>query len=108
MLTTLVILVLQFHSVVSPGAVNSITFELNDGVLSYRVERLGRPVIHSSALGFEIQGQRSLDRGFRVVSATSTGFDETWEQPWGEQRLIRNHYNELRVTLQETGARRCG
>jgi alpha-glucosidase len=101
----LTLLLLQLHSVLSPGAVNSITFELNDGVPSYRVERLGRPVIHSSALGFEIQGQRPLDRGFRVVTATSTGFDETWEQPWGEQRLIRNHYNELRVTLQETAAR---
>lgn len=22
-------------------------------------------------------------------------YDETWEQPWGEQRYVRNHYNEL-------------
>jgi alpha-glucosidase len=30
-----------------------------------------------------------------------TTFDETWEQPWGEQRYIRNNYRELSVT---TGA----
>jgi hypothetical protein len=30
--------------------------------------------------------------------------DDTWEQPWGERRFIRNHYNELRVALTETGA----
>lgn len=30
-------------------------------------------------------------------------FDETWEQPWGERRFIRNHYNEWRVHYAETG-----
>jgi alpha-glucosidase len=26
---------------------------------------------------------------------SETSFDETWEQPWGEQRFVRNHYTEL-------------
>jgi len=28
--------------------------------------------------------------------------DETWEQPWGEQRFVRNHYNQLTLRLAET------
>ena len=30
--------------------------------------------------------------------------DETWEQPWGERRYVRNHFNELRVHLTEKTA----
>ena len=28
-------------------------------------------------------------------------FDETWEQPWGERRYVRNRYNEMSVRLTE-------
>jgi alpha-glucosidase len=100
----LLFLLLQLHTVTSPGSVNTITFELVDGVPMYRVDRLNRPVVHPSRLGFEIQGQRPLDHGFRIADVSTTTFDETWEQPWGEQRLIRNNYNELKVTLRETAA----
>ena len=37
---------------------------------------------------------RSRDRSTR-------SFDETWEQPWGEYRPIRNRYNELTVSFDE-------
>ncbi len=102
MLALFTFLLLQIHSVTSPGAINTISFELKNGVPTYRVERLQKPVVHTSALGFEILGQRSLDRGFRIADVKRSSFDQTWEQPWGEQRLIRNRYNELRVTLTET------
>ena len=29
---------------------------------------------------------------------------QTWEEPWGEYRTIRNRYNELTVNFDETGA----
>lgn len=37
-----------------------------------------------------------------VVSIEDTKqatFDETWQPVWGEEKEIRNHYNELTVTL---------
>lgn len=98
----LILALFQIHSVTSPGSVNTIRFELKNGVPTYSVERHGKPVVLSSALGFEIQGQRPLDRGFRIANAAQRSVDETWEQVWGEQRFIRNRYNELRVTLTET------
>jgi alpha-glucosidase len=98
----LIILLFQVHTLLSPGGVNAITFDLKEGIPTYRVDRLNRPVLMESALGFELLGQRPLDRGFRIADVSRSAFDETWEQPWGEQRLIRNHYNELRVTLRET------
>lgn len=29
--------------------------------------------------------------------------DEEWEMPWGEQHRVRNHYNELAISLREKG-----
>ncbi len=29
------------------------------------------------------------------IEYIESSFDETWEQPWGEQRYVRNNYNEL-------------
>lgn len=99
----LIILLFQAHTLLSPGGVNAITFTVKDGAPTYAVDRLNRPVLLESALGFELLGQRPLDRGFRIADVSRSTFDETWEQPWGEQRLIRNHYNEMRVTLRESG-----
>jgi len=99
----LIILLFQVHSLLSPGGVNAITFTLKDGAPTYAVDRMKRPVLLESALGFELSGQGPLDRGFRIADVSRSSFDENWEQVWGEQRLIRNQYNEMRVTLRETG-----
>ena len=37
----------------------------------------------------------------RSAASSSAVIDETWEQPWGERRYVRNHCNEMRVTLRE-------
>ena len=94
----------QTFLVTSPSDINTITFELRDGVPFYSVDRLDRPVLEASRLGFELQNMRNLDAGFTVASHEITEFDETWTQVWGEKEHIRNHYRELRVSLEESGA----
>ena len=37
-----------------------------------------------------------------LASQSTRSFDETWEQPWGESRFVRTHYNELRARFTET------
>jgi alpha-glucosidase len=73
----------------------------NDGRPTYAVSRLGRPVVATSRLGFILTDQPKLERGLVPTAAAPTSFDETWEQPWGERREIRNRYNEMRVTFTE-------
>lgn len=73
------------------------------GAPGYTVQYHGKTVIDSSRLGFILNQAPSLDKGFTILNTAITDTDETWEQPWGEQRLIRNHYNELRVALEEDG-----
>ncbi len=73
----------------------------NDGRISYAVNRLGRPVVRPSRLGFILTDAPKLERNFVISAEAPTSHDETWEQPWGEQRFIRNRYTELRVHLTE-------
>ena len=73
----------------------------NDGRPAYAVSRKGLPVVASSRLGFLLLDAPKFERNIEIVQPRTRTFDETWEQPWGERRLIRNHYNELTVTLKE-------
>lgn len=91
------------HSVISPSHVNQITFELIDGVPYYSVQRFGIDVIKPSRLGFVLRDQPDLKDGFVIKEMKRTHHDETWTQVWGEKKYIRNHYNELRIELIETG-----
>ena len=92
----------------SPG--NVLCVELgtdNDGRPSYAVLREGRAVIAPSRLGMLFTDVPKFERNLEIAAQRQRRFDETWEQPWGERREIRNHYNELTVTLRErSGPRR--
>lgn len=82
----------------------SIVVELstdNDGRPAYAVSRKGQPVLTPSRLGFLLLEAPKFERNLEIVQPRTRTFDETWEQPWGERRYIRNHYNELTVTLKE-------
>ena len=76
----------------------------NDGRPSYAVSRKGNPVIAASRLGFIFVDAPKFERNFVIAAHETKSFDETWELPWGERRSIRNHYNEMRVTLTEKNA----
>lgn len=88
-------------SVESPGKILKVTLQVDGGTARYQVERLGDAVVDASKLGFELRDGR-LDRDFEITGSSTRAFDETWEQPWGERRLTRNHYNELTVSLRQT------
>ncbi|MBU1345820.1 MAG: glycoside hydrolase family 97 protein [Alphaproteobacteria bacterium] len=92
-------------TVSSPDGTLSVSVTADgDGRPSYSVSRLGRPVIEASRLGFILTDAPKLERGLAVTADPATDHDDTWEQPWGERRFVRNHYGELRVHLRETTA----
>jgi alpha-glucosidase len=87
----------------SPGGVLHVTVGVDEqGRPEYTVSRQGRAVIAPSRLGFLLVDRPKLERNFEVVAPRTRSVDETWEQPWGERRYVRNRHNELRVTLRET------
>jgi alpha-glucosidase len=92
-------------SVSSPGNVLSVVVDLNgEGRPGYVVTRGGKPVINDSRLGFILADAPKLERNFAVEGKETRSSDESWEQPWGEWKTIRNRFNELRVRLKEKSA----
>lgn len=84
----------------SPDQQLSVAVQISgDGRLAYTVQRKGKPLIASSRLGFLLANAPPLDGGFSLDKQASSEHDDTWEQPWGERRFVRNHYKELRLDL---------
>ena len=54
---------------------------------------VGQRVIDWSRLGFILADAPKLERNFEIVNVDDRAIDETWEQPWGERRFVRNHCN---------------
>ncbi|WP_303310856.1 glycoside hydrolase family 97 protein [Hymenobacter sp. BT730] len=69
------------------------------GVPTYSLTYKGRAVIKPSKLGLELKNTTSLTSGFTITDTKTSSFDETWKPVWGEVKEIRNHYNELALTL---------
>ncbi|MFK7908870.1 MAG: glycoside hydrolase family 97 catalytic domain-containing protein, partial [Chitinophagales bacterium] len=92
-------------SVSSPSKNIEVTFFLDsDGTPTYTVHYKDKAVIDTSTLGFDFKDAPSLGKGLQLLgSETSTVF-ETWEMPWGEQRMVENHYNEWTLQLREMDA----
>ncbi len=87
--------------VASPDGRNQVTVQVRDGGLYYAVDRDGRHILLPSRLGFAFKGAPPLRDSLRIVSSARNSFDTTWIQPWGEVARVRDHHNELRVSVVE-------
>lgn len=85
----------------SPDKKISVTFKLKKGAPFYSIKYKNTPVISDSRLGFRFKATEPMEKNFEIINTQISEFDETWTQPWGEVKDIRNHYNELCVQLKE-------
>ncbi|MBR4829976.1 MAG: glycoside hydrolase family 97 protein [Muribaculaceae bacterium] len=108
----------RVETVYSPSHNIAVNFDVVDGIPFYNVMFNGKEVIKNSRLGLELVSakgngefnsfdnkqvvdQCSLQDGFTMMTARYSSFDETWQPVWGEESSIRNHYNEMAVTLNQ-------
>lgn len=99
------------QTVSSPNGAVSVSFSLTDGGRpTYEMTYKGRPVVKPSHLGLELAKDKHATKGFAETSLMDgfteshsevSTFDETWKPVWGETATIRNHYNELLVSLSQ-------
>jgi glucan 1,4-alpha-glucosidase len=105
---SLTLILILFYGIVnaqiitSPDKNLSLAFRLNEnGTPVYELSYKQIAVIKPSTLGLEIQSENSFIDGFEITDSKQTSVDETWEPVLGEQKIIRNNYNELLVTLSQ-------
>ena len=90
-----------YEKLKSPDGRLELTFHLLGGTPHYELKRDGKQVVSVSPMGFELEWRDDLLHGFELRNASRSTFDEVWEPVWGEESHIRNHYNELLVTLEQ-------
>ena len=89
-------------SIYSPNEIVQVVFALDDsGAPFYSAQYNNQSILALSRLGLVLNEVLPLNQGLRVKYVERSTFDEVWEQPWGEVRYIHNHYNEIRIYLQE-------
>ena len=84
----------------SPDGTITVGVGVRDNQPYYIISRNGQEIVTPSHLGFQ------LDKGVLGANMKMTGKrfaqkDETWSEVWGEEELVRNHYNELTVSFEE-------
>lgn len=79
----------------SPDGQNTISFDA--ATMTYAVLRDGDTLIRPSALGIETR-EAQFD-GFEVARVRRASADETWTQPWGENKTMRDRHNEMAVEM---------
>ena len=88
--------------VTSPSGNIKVDFTLSGTVPTYTVTYNGKTVIKPSRLGYQVaKGGKDLLDGFTVIGEEKSTFDETWAPVWGENKTIRNHYNDMLVKLRQ-------
>ncbi|WP_142533430.1 glycoside hydrolase family 97 protein [Saccharicrinis carchari] len=90
----------------SPNGKFLLNFDVKEGVPVYQLQLNGKVVIKESKLGLELKDTESLLDGFELSNTGKSTFDETWQPVWGEVKEIRNHYNEMVVTLKQNATER--
>ena len=96
----------NLRKVSSPDGNLELSFNLKDGHIPvYSLDYKGKPVVGESHLGFKLQGSGMYD-WFEISDTATREIDETWNPVWGEESQIRNHCNEMTVTLRQTSSNR--
>ncbi len=103
------------QTVNSPNGNIAVSFSLDNGRPTYEMTYKQHEVVKPSHLGLELDKNKHASKKFKetnlmdgfVIKDTQTStFDETWKPVWGETSTIRNHYNELAVTLNQPSSKR--
>jgi len=101
LLTTISATPAMAETVTSPDGRIAVEFLIDQhGAPRYAVRRDERVVLHPSRLGLDFADAPDFAQGFRIADIERRDRDETWQQPWGEQRRIRDRHNELAVRLE--------
>ncbi len=92
----------------SPNGEITMNFYLEDGgVPTYQLSYKNQEVIKPSHLGLEMKDdEKSLLDDFEILNTENSTFNETWTPVWGEEKEIKNEYQELAISLKQNETNR--
>lgn len=98
---SLIAITLMSQTLKSPNGNLSMNFAITGkGEPTYDLSYKEKVIVKTSKLGLESFGDKpSFHDNFSVTDVKNSTFDQTWQPVWGETKNIRNHYNEMAVTL---------
>ncbi|WP_068080324.1 glycoside hydrolase family 97 protein [Novosphingobium rosa] len=73
----------------------------NDQRAKWSLTNKGKLLVAPSGLGFILTDSVNMTRGWTITGSETRDQDDTWEQPWGERRFVRDHYRELIVHFKQ-------
>ena len=89
------------ETLASPDGRMEVNFKVIGGYPFYELKRDGKQVVADSKMGFELEWRDDLAHAFVLKDVERSTFDEVWHPVLGEEANIRNHYNEMLVTLEQ-------
>ena len=87
-------------TVASPDGRTVVTVYADDD-LGYSVQRDGEALVERSRLGVVLSDGDTLGVGVVGLGSERQSRDATWTQPWGEVAEVRDHHNELAVSVEQ-------
>lgn len=84
----------HFDEIISPSNSKELHVEIKDSFIWYSLHSGDEILIAPSKIALYANDANFLEPG-ETFAFSTTSFDETWEQPWGEQRFVTNNYTEL-------------
>ena len=86
-------------SVSSPDKAIEVFVTDDNDILQYSVTFAGEEVIQNSKLGLLFNHRAGFMQPLSISASSTKSADDTWEQPWGERKFVRDQHNELHVQL---------
>lgn len=90
------------RQVVAPGGGLKVIVS-DDGGLNCRVELKGKTILTNSPLGLEFQDGTKLGPTAVIEKSAKGKHDGEWENPFGNRRVVRDQWREVRLKLAERG-----
>jgi hypothetical protein len=91
----------------SPNSNLNLKFKLNStGTPTYSLSYKQKVVIKESKMGFVIKPNISFNDNFKITETEFHSENNTWQPVLGEQKTIKNHYNEMKVELTQNNSQR--
>ncbi len=87
-------------SVSSPDGEIIVNVGTKDGRIFYTVDYKNQAVMDTSYLSLDLK-ECTIGQNARINKLTHSSFEETWDQPWGEEITVENKYNEMAVDFEE-------